>query len=83
MGTKYGQRQTKASTNTKNTFLGVYKDVIKARGKESKIWRAVITIEGLPKCIGLYKTEREAAIAVDKWKINHRLPPVNILKRKE
>lgn len=45
-------------------------------------WRGRIVIKGIT-YDGYYKTEKEAAIAIDKILINHGKEPVNILKKNE
>jgi len=78
-GRKLGTRETKKKT-TKNP-LSKYMGVRKAWHYDGQ-WMAKITEYGQSKSIGRFKTERDAAIAVDVWKIEHNLPPVNILKPK-
>lgn len=45
-------------------------------------WRGRIVINGVT-YDGYYKTEKEAAIAIDKLLIKHGKSPVNILKKNE
>jgi len=51
------------------------------RTAKRTIWRAAWSYEGI-KCYKKCDTEREAAIAYDKMRINRGLEPVNIFKRK-
>jgi hypothetical protein len=50
--------------------------------KATRKWQATSIIEGTLYHIGTYTREREAAIAVDIYRIKRGLEPCNILKRK-
>ena len=59
-----------------------YKYVSCRKVKDIFIWRAQFYHKGKNLNSKLYKTEREAAIAVDLFMINTGRPPINILKAK-
>ena len=62
----------------KDTKSTKYKHVLKTEVNDKVYWRVIIS--GVSK-IG-YKTEREAALVVDKYLISKGKEPVNILVRK-
>jgi hypothetical protein len=62
----------------KDTKSKIYKHVSKTEVNDNIYWRVMMT--GVSR-IG-YKTEREAALVVDKYLISKGKEPVNILKRK-
>jgi hypothetical protein len=67
-----------ACKTIKDTKSTKYKHVLKTEVNDNVYWRVNIT--GVSK-IG-YKTEREAALVVDKYLISKGKEPVNILVRK-
>lgn len=67
-----------AQKTIKDTKSKLYKYVLKTEVNDNVYWRVNIT--GVSK-IG-YKTEREAALVVDKYLISKGKEPVNILVRK-
>ena len=68
-----------AQKTIKSTPSTTYKNVEKTEVNDKVYYRVVI--RGVSK-IG-YKTEKEAAIAVDKYLIRKGKEPVNVLKRKK
>jgi hypothetical protein len=67
-----------AQKTIKDTKSTKYKHVLKTEVNDNIYWRVNVT--GVSK-IG-YKTEREAALVVDKYLISKGKEPVNILVRK-
>ena len=65
LGRMSGQKRRLASTNTSG-YTGVY--------KAGKRFRAQIRIDGKIKQIGTYDTPKEAALAVDRAVVQHKLP---------
>lgn len=65
----------------KSRFKNVYAPCPRHYRKRNQ-WRGRIRIDGVV-YDGYYKTEKEAATAIDKILIKHGKEPVNTLKRKE
>ena len=59
-----------------------YKYVRCSKLKDGFIWTAAFYFKGKLTNSKIYKTEREAAIAVDLFRISKCMPPINILKPK-
>ena len=59
-----------------------YKYVRCSKLKDVFIWRAMFYFNGKLTTSKIYKTERDAAIAVDLFRISKCMPPINILKPK-
>lgn len=59
-----------------------YKYVRCSKLKDGFIWTAAFYFKGKINNSKIYKTEREAAIAVDLFRISKCMPPINILKPK-
>ena len=62
-------------------FKNVY--ILKSRKNETLIYKGAIVINGKLKQKLDFKTEREAALFVDKALISFNKEPINILKRKQ
>lgn len=75
---KQSSKNIRSHKNSESTYKGVSKYRGSKRNKNGvinengKVWRARITIDGKPKNLGYFKTEIEAATAVDKAaKVNY------------
>ncbi len=60
----------------------IYSYVYEITNGQRTLWKAEFNLTKATRNSKIYDTEREAAIAVDKFLISHGREPVNIFKRK-